>query len=139
MTKQKVMIKVAMNNGKSRTKAMKIAVSTPGVLSAKLYGDSLNIIVITGVGVDTTNLTILLRKKVGFTEVISVQSIGNKEDAEEEQEEWKEITHYRNRNEQSSIGWTTPYHQNGYDYGTPQVYYAMPRQDHNQDHLCTIL
>ncbi|KAF5195952.1 hypothetical protein FRX31_014461 [Thalictrum thalictroides] len=121
-----------MNNVKSRTKAMTIAVSAPGVLSAKLCGDSLDIIVVIGNGVDITNLTVSLRKKVGFTEVVSVQSIG-KED-EEQQEEWKQITRYRYCNEQP-IGWNPC--QYGYGYGAPQGYCYMPRQDYNQD-SCTM-
>ncbi|PIA65479.1 hypothetical protein AQUCO_00100762v1, partial [Aquilegia coerulea] len=107
MLQQIVVIKISMNNSKSRTKAMKIAVSTPGVVSVKLHGDSMDKIVVTGVGIDTTNLTVLIRKKVGFTELVSVQTISKQED-EEEEEDTSTVHYYRSRNEQS-MGWTPSY------------------------------
>ncbi|KAF5192563.1 Heavy metal-associated isoprenylated plant protein [Thalictrum thalictroides] len=70
--KQKVVIKVSMHSAKCKTKALKTAVSVSGVISAELYGDDKDKLMITGEGIDSVQLTNSLRKKVGFSELISV-------------------------------------------------------------------
>ncbi|KAK3025521.1 hypothetical protein RJ639_042056, partial [Escallonia herrerae] len=69
---QKVVIKVSMNDQKSRSKAMKIAVGSTGVESAALKGEGKNQLEVVGDGIDAVALTTLLRKNVGFAELVSV-------------------------------------------------------------------
>ncbi|KAL5720602.1 hypothetical protein ACHQM5_013256 [Ranunculus cassubicifolius] len=110
MAKQKVVIKVSMSDEKSRTRAMKIAVSANGVVSAELQGDSRNQIVVTGEGIDSTRLTMSIRKKVGFTELVSVTAIEEKK-KEEKKDEKKDGV--------SPVIWTP------YQYGTHQYTHSL--------------
>ncbi|KAJ4830584.1 hypothetical protein Tsubulata_031053 [Turnera subulata] len=82
--KQKVVIKVTMNGPKSRTKAMKIAVTHSGVESAGWGGKDKNQIEVTGDGVDAAELTTLLRKNVGYAELVSVTPVGDKKEDKKE-------------------------------------------------------
>nr|XP_023874646.1 heavy metal-associated isoprenylated plant protein 46-like [Quercus suber]POE83299.1 heavy metal-associated isoprenylated plant protein 46 [Quercus suber] len=79
--KQKVVIKVTLNNGKknARSKAMQIAVGLQGVESVSLQGEDSSQIVVVGDGIDSVNLTSLLRKKVGFAELTSVSPVSTEE------------------------------------------------------------
>ncbi|CAN0927288.1 Heavy metal-associated isoprenylated plant protein 16, partial [Linum grandiflorum] len=71
--KRKVVLRVSnMNDQKSRTKALKIAVTVAGVESVALGGEAKNEIVVTGEGIDAVKLASLLRKSVGFADVLSV-------------------------------------------------------------------
>ncbi|OMO75606.1 hypothetical protein CCACVL1_16121 [Corchorus capsularis] len=70
--KKTMVFKVSMNGDKCRAKAMKIAVSLEGVESAALKGADKSQIEVIGDGVDPVKLTSLLRKGVGFTELVSV-------------------------------------------------------------------
>uniref|UniRef100_A0A2P2L6U6 Uncharacterized protein LOC105131028 isoform X2 n=1 Tax=Rhizophora mucronata TaxID=61149 RepID=A0A2P2L6U6_RHIMU len=76
--KQKVVIKVRMNGQKCRSKAFKIAVSASGVESAALGGEDKTQIEVTGDGIDAVVLTNLLRKNVGYAELVSVSPLGEK-------------------------------------------------------------
>ncbi|OAY35044.1 disease resistance protein Pik-1 [Manihot esculenta] len=89
--KQKVVIKVSMNSPKSRTKALKIAVSVSGVESIALGGKDKSQIEVVG-EVDSVELTNLLRKNVGHAELVSVSAAGEKkgEKKEEKKEEKKD-------------------------------------------------
>ncbi|KAF5204221.1 Heavy metal-associated isoprenylated plant protein [Thalictrum thalictroides] len=121
--KQKVVIKVSMSDAKSRTKAMKIAVGVPGVISAELQGDSKNQIVVAGDGIDSTYLTKLIRKKVGFTELVSVTPITDKKE-EKKPEPKKEPP-------AKAMVWTP------YQYGTPHIYVSDVHHDHQDN--CSIM
>ncbi|KAK0589490.1 hypothetical protein LWI29_015036 [Acer saccharum] len=68
--KQKVVIKVTMNGQKSRSKALKIVVGASGVESAAWKGDNIEV---TGEGLDPACLTLLLRKKLGYADLVSVE------------------------------------------------------------------
>ncbi|KAL5972365.1 hypothetical protein ACLOJK_041619 [Asimina triloba] len=57
---------------------MKIVVGLPGVTSATLEGADQNQIVVIGEGVDSVQLTTRLRKKMGFTELVSVSEVEEK-------------------------------------------------------------
>jgi len=70
--KRKIVIKVAMDGQKTRFKALKIAVSVSGVESAALAGPDKNHIEVIGDGIDSVALTTLLRKNVGYSELMSV-------------------------------------------------------------------
>ncbi|KAL5720603.1 hypothetical protein ACHQM5_013257 [Ranunculus cassubicifolius] len=111
-----------MSDNKSRTRAMKIAVSAHGVVSAELQGDSRNQIVVTGEGIDSTCLTMSIRKKVGFTELVSVTVIEEKKKEEKKDEKKDEV---------KPMVWTP------YQYGTPHVYMAEARDSYQDP--CTIM
>ncbi|XP_076926677.1 heavy metal-associated isoprenylated plant protein 16-like isoform X1 [Bidens hawaiensis] len=72
MENQKIVVKVSMNSDKKTRKALKIAVSISGVESAGFVGSDKEQIEVKGSGIDSVELTTLLRKKVGYTELISV-------------------------------------------------------------------
>ncbi|XP_078171434.1 heavy metal-associated isoprenylated plant protein 47-like isoform X2 [Carex rostrata] len=80
MTKQKMVVKLLLGDTKKRKKALKTAVIMDGVVSAALDGDKL---VVIGDGTDSVTMTTLLRKKLGYADLISVAS------AEEKKEEKK--------------------------------------------------
>ncbi|GAB4859299.1 hypothetical protein Ancab_010761 [Ancistrocladus abbreviatus] len=72
--KQKMVVKVSLNGNDSRCKAMKIAVSKHcGIESIEWKGE--NQLEVVGDGIDVAKLTDLLRKKVGRTEVVSVNPV----------------------------------------------------------------
>ncbi|GLT51112.1 hypothetical protein SLA2020_245470 [Shorea laevis] len=83
---QTMAIKVSMNGHKSRSRAMKIVVGLPGVESAALKGDDKTQIEVKGDGVDAAQLTMLLRKKVGFAELVSVTAEGGEKKEEKKEE-----------------------------------------------------
>ncbi|XP_062157287.1 heavy metal-associated isoprenylated plant protein 16-like [Alnus glutinosa] len=97
--KQIVVLKVSMDGQKSffcimagqepRTKAMKIAVSVPGVEAASLKGDNKDQIEVKGEGIDTVKLTKLIRKKVGHADIVSVAEEKKEEKKEDKKEEKK--------------------------------------------------
>ncbi|GJX36991.1 hypothetical protein Tco_0250294 [Tanacetum coccineum] len=72
MAKQKIVVKLAMHNDKKLRKALKIVVGVCGVDSASLVGSDKDQIEVTGEGIDSVQLTTLLRKGVGHTELLSV-------------------------------------------------------------------
>ena len=80
---QKVVIKVAMNGQKSRSKAMKIAVVS-GVESVAFKGKEMDEVEVIGDGIDAAVLTSLLRKNVGHAELLSVGSAEKKEEKKNE-------------------------------------------------------
>ncbi|PIA28673.1 hypothetical protein AQUCO_06800093v1, partial [Aquilegia coerulea] len=123
---QKIVIKISMNGDKSRTKAMKIAVGVTGVTSAELQGDSKNQIVVIGDGIDSTCLTKLIRKKVGFTELVSVTPIPEKK------EEKPKVKNEPAAQAQEMV-WT-PYQ---YGYGTPHIY--VSEVPHHHEDNCSIM
>ncbi|KAH7533546.1 hypothetical protein FEM48_Zijuj04G0142400 [Ziziphus jujuba var. spinosa] len=82
--KQKVVIKVSLNDQKSRTKAMKIAVGVDGVTQAALQQDK-NQIEVTGDGMDVVLLTTLLRKCLKYAEVVSVSPVEEKKEEKKEE------------------------------------------------------
>ncbi|XP_058081222.1 heavy metal-associated isoprenylated plant protein 16-like [Magnolia sinica] len=80
--KQKIVLKVQMNCQKCRTKAMEIAASTEGVISVTIDAEKEQVVVV-GEGVDSIVLTSQLRKKVGYTDLISVEEVKPEEKKEE--------------------------------------------------------
>ncbi|XP_049413170.1 disease resistance protein Pik-1-like [Solanum stenotomum] len=74
--RQKVVIKLYINGNdqKSRTKAFKIAVSQPGVISAVMQGGGLENYKLEVVGdyIDAVILTNCLKKKLGQAQLVSV-------------------------------------------------------------------
>ncbi|KAF5201898.1 Heavy metal-associated isoprenylated plant protein [Thalictrum thalictroides] len=124
--KQKVVIKIfSMNDTRSRRKAMEIAVSIPGVTSVELQGDEKNQIAIIGEGIDSTCLTIKIRKKVGYTEIVSITPIpAEKKPEEKKPDDEKKLT-------------VQPIFHHPCQFETPPIFWKVIH-DPNPD-PCTIL
>ncbi|KAJ4791893.1 Heavy metal transport/detoxification superfamily protein [Rhynchospora pubera] len=73
VNKQKMEIKLSVQDKKKRKKALTTAAGVDGIISVKLGDD--NRLVVVGEGTDVIELTTLLRKKLGYAEVISVTSV----------------------------------------------------------------
>ncbi|XP_042471580.1 heavy metal-associated isoprenylated plant protein 14-like [Zingiber officinale] len=69
MVKQKVVMRLPMEDAKRRSKALRTAVGLPGVVSVSLDKDRLTVV---GEGIDSVALTVVLRKKMGPVELLSV-------------------------------------------------------------------
>ncbi|XP_039125820.1 heavy metal-associated isoprenylated plant protein 47-like [Dioscorea cayenensis subsp. rotundata] len=81
MGKQKMILKLTMEDDKKRSKAMQIAVSLNGVISAGLEGEAKDKLVVIGDGVDSIKLTTALRKKMSrIVELVSVAAVEEKKD-----------------------------------------------------------
>ncbi|XP_059662838.1 uncharacterized protein LOC132308684 [Cornus florida] len=91
--KQKMVIKLQINDQKGRSKALKIVVGISGVESAALQGADKNEIVVTGDGVDAVVLTTALRKSksIGYAELVSVGE--NKKEEEKKQTKNEAVVH----------------------------------------------
>ncbi|KAB1221639.1 hypothetical protein CJ030_MR2G024052 [Morella rubra] len=72
--KQKIVVKVAMNCQKCQTKALKVVAEADGVDFVGLGAEKDRVEVI-GNGVDAVKLATSLRKKVGRTDIISVEEV----------------------------------------------------------------
>ncbi|KAG6533852.1 heavy metal-associated isoprenylated plant protein 47-like [Zingiber officinale] len=104
MIQQKMVLRLSMADDKRRAKALRTAVSMRGVVSVKLEGDK---IVVVGDGVDSVDLTKLMRKKMcSYVELLSV--------AEEKKEEKKE--------EKVEMSW--PNHVSF----VPRYFYSIPEE-----------
>ncbi|XP_058106668.1 heavy metal-associated isoprenylated plant protein 16-like [Magnolia sinica] len=80
--KQKVVMKVPVNDEKSRSRALRTAVGVPGCISVALEGADKNMMVVIGDGIDSVFLTKSLRKKVGGAELITVAPVQEKKPEE---------------------------------------------------------
>ncbi|XP_073098613.1 heavy metal-associated isoprenylated plant protein 47-like [Elaeis guineensis] len=108
--KKQIVIKVQMNCGKCRSKAMKLAASADGVDSIKIDGEDKNQLVVIGEGVDPVILTGILRKKMGHSEIVKVEEM-KKGDGETKSEKPKV---------EPNIAWY------GYPTTQPMVVYDVP-------------
>ncbi|XP_030470668.1 disease resistance protein Pik-1-like [Syzygium oleosum] len=91
---KKVVIKVCMNDDtarfycfgprSSRCKAMRVATGFAGVQSVALVGDDKDRIEVVGERVDAVKLTTLLRKNVGFAEIVTVGEADAKKNENED-------------------------------------------------------
>ncbi|XP_010464393.1 PREDICTED: uncharacterized protein LOC104744951 isoform X2 [Camelina sativa] len=79
---QKILLRVAMTDDKTRAKALKTAVQFKGVNAVEIKGDHRNQIEVTGVEVDMIALINTLRKKVAFAELVSVAKVEPPKDDE---------------------------------------------------------
>nr|XP_010942540.1 heavy metal-associated isoprenylated plant protein 16 [Elaeis guineensis] len=84
MVKQKIVMKVSMDDSKKRSKALKSAVGSTGVISAKIDGDKMEV---EGDGVDSIALTTTLRKRMGYAELVSVAAMDEKKEEKKEEKE----------------------------------------------------
>ncbi|XP_021631648.1 disease resistance protein Pik-1 [Manihot esculenta] len=120
--KQKVVIRVPLNGEKSRSKAMKIAVSVSGVESAALGGQDKSQIEVVG-DVDPVKLTTQLRKCVGQAELLSVSAVGEKKEEKKEEVKVQQMVW-------PYVG-SVPHHQYMYEVVHPVEQY--------QDPFCSIM
>ncbi|XP_010668394.2 heavy metal-associated isoprenylated plant protein 47 [Beta vulgaris subsp. vulgaris] len=89
--KQKIVIKVQMRCGKCRKEAMKIAASAEGVISVTMQGKDKDEIVVVGNEVDSAGLCAALRKKVGISNLLSVEEVKDPKPEEKKKEEKKAV------------------------------------------------
>ncbi|KAJ4755115.1 Heavy metal transport/detoxification superfamily protein [Rhynchospora pubera] len=108
MAKQKVVVKLSLDDAKKRTKALKTAVTMNGVISVALDGDKLTVI---GDGTDVVNLTTQLRKKLGYADLISVGSGDEKKEEKKETKNVQPLTYPY----QYSYPYPFVYHEGTYD------------------------
>ncbi|KAF5479113.1 hypothetical protein F2P56_005614 [Juglans regia] len=73
--KQKIVIKVQMTSDKCRTKAMKIAATSSGVISVGIQGPDKDQLVVIGEGVDSACLTCCLRKKLCYATIVTIEEV----------------------------------------------------------------
>ncbi|XP_074574987.1 heavy metal-associated isoprenylated plant protein 46-like [Curcuma longa] len=88
MVQQKIVMKLTMKDDKKRSKALQTAVGLKGVVSATVEPDK---IVVVG-DVDSVTLTMVLRKKMGHVDLVSVtEEKEKKEDKKDEKKEEKTL------------------------------------------------
>ncbi|XP_058105038.1 heavy metal-associated isoprenylated plant protein 16-like [Magnolia sinica] len=85
--KQKVVMKVPVNDEKSRSRALRTAVGVPGCISVSIEGKDKDMVVVIGDGIDSVVLTKSLRKKLGGAELITVTPVDEKKAQEKKPEE----------------------------------------------------
>lgn len=83
VTKQKIALKIPMEDAKMRAKALKLAVGIPGVISVQIDGEKM---VVIGEGFDPVALIVMLRKKMGFAELVSVSAVDEKKEEQKKTE-----------------------------------------------------
>ncbi|KAJ4943978.1 hypothetical protein NE237_000155 [Protea cynaroides] len=119
--KQKIVIKVTLTGNKSRPKAMKIAVSQPGVESVAFQGAEKEQLVVIGDGIDSIVLITLLRKSLGYADLLTVGA----PDGEKKEEKKELVIH--------PVSWSTIYQD-------VQPYYTYQERSCNyQEPSCTIM
>ncbi|KAM0936535.1 putative heavy metal-associated isoprenylated plant protein/47 [Dioscorea sansibarensis] len=87
MGKQKMALKLTMEDEKKRSKAMQTAVKFYGVISAEIQGEAKNTLVVIGEGVDPVKLTKRLREKMKGH--VTIESVGGVEEKKVEKKEEK--------------------------------------------------
>ncbi|KAK1269742.1 hypothetical protein QJS04_geneDACA013816 [Acorus gramineus] len=73
--KKKIVLKAHMVCDKCRTKALTVAASVDGVELVTIQGEDKDQLVVVGEGVDASSLTEKLRKKVGWTVIITIEDV----------------------------------------------------------------
>ncbi|KAJ3698281.1 hypothetical protein LUZ61_001986 [Rhynchospora tenuis] len=112
-----MVIKLPIGDQKKRTKALKTAAGMEGVKSVEIDAD--NQLILVGEGTDVVELALLLRKKVGYAEVISVTSAEEKTGTREDDDD------------KPCPSTTGDYCPNIYNYGVPSPYgYPYPFPHH---------
>ncbi|KAL3508943.1 hypothetical protein ACH5RR_028345 [Cinchona calisaya] len=133
--KQKVVIKLSMHDQKSRKKALKTVAGHTGVESTALQGQEKNQIEVVGEGIDAVVLTTLLRKNLGYAEIVSVSPVGQKKPDEKKGDDKKDDAKKTNKPSAPVIGSSHP---------DPYVYSGVPYQmyeirEPSYDTCCTIM
>ncbi|GMH05869.1 hypothetical protein Nepgr_007709 [Nepenthes gracilis] len=110
-----------MSSPKCRTKALRIAVSEPGVISVAVKEQDKDQLVVIGMNVDSAGLTKKLRMKVGYATLVSVEAVNeDEEDRGNEDEPKSNLTQFQ------------------YTSGYPYYGYHILPVDQNQS-VCTII
>ncbi|PIA28676.1 hypothetical protein AQUCO_06800096v1 [Aquilegia coerulea] len=123
--KQKVVIKISsMCCEKSRKKALKIAAIEPGVNTIGLEGD--NQIIVTGEDIDAACLTLKIRKKLGWTDIISVTPIIPEKKLEERKPDPKKVEEKKG-GEKKPEPVVPPISYHPHQCGAPHIYWAEVR------------
>ncbi|KAJ9560834.1 hypothetical protein OSB04_005994 [Centaurea solstitialis] len=128
---QNIVVKVAMFDAKKTRKAMKIAVGVSGVESAALIGSNKDQIKVTGEGIDSVELAMLLRKGVGCTELVSVGPVEEKKPAA------APATPAASQPPATVVPLEVYPHHHYSSYGGP--YYHVYETPSNDDPSCTIM
>ncbi|KAI3769469.1 hypothetical protein L6452_00572 [Arctium lappa] len=129
MAKQNIVVKVAMFDNKKTRKAMKIVVGVSGVESAALIGSDKDQIKVTGEGIDSVELVMLLRKRVGCTELVSVGPV--------EEKKPPTTTLAASQTPATTVVPLQVYPHHYSSYGGP--YYHVYESPSNDDPSCTIM
>nr|XP_023874662.1 heavy metal-associated isoprenylated plant protein 47-like [Quercus suber]POE83270.1 heavy metal-associated isoprenylated plant protein 47 [Quercus suber] len=79
-----------MTSDKCRTKAMKIAAKTRGVISVALEGSDKDQLAVIGEDVDSAKLTCLLGKKLCYASILSVEEMKPEENEDKELDDEKQ-------------------------------------------------
>ncbi|KAJ9560840.1 hypothetical protein OSB04_006000 [Centaurea solstitialis] len=137
MAKQNIVVKVAMFDAKKTRKALKIAVSVSGVDSAALIGSDKNQIKVTGEGIDSVELTKLLRKGVGCTELVSVGPVEEKKPAAATPPAASKTPPAASKTPATVVPLQVYYPQHYGSYGG--AYYHVYESPSNDDPSCTIM
>ncbi|KAL3508941.1 hypothetical protein ACH5RR_028342 [Cinchona calisaya] len=133
--KQKVVIKLSMHDQKSRKKALQTVAGHTGVESTALQGQEKNQVEVVGEGIDAVVITTLLRKNVGYAELVSVSPVVQKKPDEKKEDDKKDDAKKTNKPSTPVIGSSPPY---------PYVYSGVPYQmyeirEPSYDTCCTIM
>ncbi|ONK68358.1 uncharacterized protein A4U43_C05F10580 [Asparagus officinalis] len=123
MAKQKIVIRVTMKDAKKRSKALKIAVGLPGVISAGLGGVDKDTIVVVGDGIDSVELTMILRKRMGSADLVSVTTTNEKKYKEFEGDQRTTMQIWPSQTPFASYDSYSPYSSYPYTY---QVHEPTP-------------
>ncbi|KAG4953225.1 hypothetical protein JHK82_038848 [Glycine max] len=78
--KQKIVIRMHVEDGKCRSKALKIAAVCQGVQSLAFEGETSDQLVVTGEGIDAVFLTNRMRKKFSYATLLSVEEVKEEKD-----------------------------------------------------------
>ncbi|KAL9671320.1 hypothetical protein QQ045_008888 [Rhodiola kirilowii] len=138
MYKQKIVLEVEMYLVRNQKKIRKIAASVDGFLSMDI-DTSKNQLILVGVGIETAHLVNSLKKKVGFTKIISIEIVKSDEEKKEEEAEKKNKEEEAKKKKEEEelkyriVNWNYEYRNNfcppplAYDL----VYYGSPSRHPN--------
>jgi len=70
-----MVIRIHVTSEKGYSKAIKVAAGCTGVQSVTIAGEDRNLLLVIGVGVDSTRITENLRRKVGQAEVVELHTV----------------------------------------------------------------
>ncbi|KAK8914322.1 hypothetical protein KSP39_PZI023933 [Platanthera zijinensis] len=124
-----------MEDSKKRAKAMKCVVGIHGVTSATQEGDKITVV---GEGVDTVELTTMLRRKMGHVELLTLTEIGDQKKEEKAADQAK----VEDAGSVQPIVWPTYYCGGDVVARPPGGYYYMDvgeRRYYDHNSACSIL
>ncbi|KAK8914326.1 hypothetical protein KSP39_PZI023937 [Platanthera zijinensis] len=124
MAKKKVVLKLSnVGDAKNRSKAMQCAVGLNGIESVSMDGDKITVV---GEGIDSVQLTKLLRKKMGYADLMTVASV----------EEKKETKAEPPAPAKTAQQLTWPSYYGGPVVAQPPYYYDVREPSYDEDSCC---